>query len=159
MALPGDIGGLPNSKLQALVVLLLGEIAGLKRKVSEQREEIARLKGLKGRARIEPPGGMEKAAGPKPPAGEVKRRGGGGKTSKRVIHEDRIVKAKAPAGSRFKGHENFIAQDPAPPAPASTIRYRRERWVTPDGGATIAPSPAGVTGRFGGELRRFALAQ
>jgi hypothetical protein len=39
------------------------------------------------------------------------------------------------------------------------IRYRRERWVTPDGRTVIAPLPAGVTGHFGPELRRFVLAQ
>ncbi len=39
------------------------------------------------------------------------------------------------------------------------IRYRRERWVTPDGRTVIAPLPPGVTGHFGPELRRFVLAQ
>ena len=42
---------------------------------------------------------------------------------------------------------------------ARAIRYRRERWVTPDGRTVIAPLPAGVTGHFGPELRRFVLAQ
>jgi hypothetical protein len=39
------------------------------------------------------------------------------------------------------------------------IRYRRERWITPDGRTVIAPLPAGVTGHFGPEPRRFVLAQ
>jgi hypothetical protein len=38
-------------------------------------------------------------------------------------------------------------------------RYRRERWLTPDGRTVIAPLPAGVAGHFGPELRRFVLAQ
>jgi hypothetical protein len=33
------------------------------------------------------------------------------------------------------------------------IRYRRERWLTPDGETIIAPLPAGVRGHFGAELR------
>src|SRR6266849_6492002 len=105
MRLPGGIDGLSNGELRALVVELLGEVAELKRTASEQREEIARLKGLKGHPQIKPPSGMEKASEPKPPSGEGKRRGGGEKTSKRAIHEDRIIKAEVPAGSRFKGYE------------------------------------------------------
>lgn len=39
------------------------------------------------------------------------------------------------------------------------VRYRCERWVTPDGRTMVAPLPPGVTGHFGSELRRFVLAQ
>jgi Transposase IS66 family len=39
------------------------------------------------------------------------------------------------------------------------IRYRRERWLTPDGRTVIAPLPAGISGHFGPNLRRFVLAQ
>ena len=42
---------------------------------------------------------------------------------------------------------------------ARTIRYRRERWITPDGRTVIAPLPSGLSGHFGPELRRFVLAQ
>ena len=39
------------------------------------------------------------------------------------------------------------------------IRYRRERWVTPDGRTVIAPLPPGVSGHFGPELCRFVPMQ
>jgi hypothetical protein len=39
------------------------------------------------------------------------------------------------------------------------VRYRRERWVTPDGQTIVAPLPEGVQGHFGPNLRRFALMQ
>jgi hypothetical protein len=39
------------------------------------------------------------------------------------------------------------------------IRYRRERWATPDGQSALAPLPAGITSHFGPELRRFVLLQ
>ena len=156
MGLPGDIDSLSNGELKALVVRLLGEVAELKRTVGEQREEIARLKGLKGRPQIKPSSsGMEKATEPRAPANEGKRRGGGDKTSKRVIAEDRFVEVAVPAGSRFKGYEKFVVQDLV--LRAHAICYCRERWVTPDGRTVIAPLPVGVSGHFGGELRRFML--
>jgi hypothetical protein len=150
---PPDVDSLSNGELKALVLQLLGRVAELERTVAAQRDEIARLKGLKGRPSIKPPSGMEKATEPKPPAGESKRRGEG---EKRVIHETRIIKAEVPAGSRFKGYQNFVVQNLV--LRTHAICYRRERWVTPDGRTVIAPLPAGLIGHFGGELRRFVLA-
>jgi hypothetical protein len=37
------------------------------------------------------------------------------------------------------------------------VRYRRERWLTPDGGLLVAPRPCGVRGHFDRELRRFVM--
>jgi hypothetical protein len=53
--------------------------------------------------------------------------------------------------------ENFMVQDLV--LRVRVIRYRRERWVTPDGRTVIAPLPRGVMGHFGPELRRCVLAQ
>jgi hypothetical protein len=87
------------------------------------------------------------------PAGQRPR----DKMRPRVSVEDTIVKAEVPPGSRFTGHEDFVVQDLV--LRVRVIRYRRERWVTPDGRTVIAPLPSGVSGHFGPELRRFVLMQ
>jgi hypothetical protein len=140
--------------LRGLLIEALGKVAGLTAENAALREEIARLKGLKGRPSIKP-SGMEQASKPKPPAGAGKRRGS--KQLRRVAIEDRVLTAEVPAGSRFKGHESFLIQDLVLRPVA--IRYRRERWVTPDGRTVVAPLPPGIDGHFGPELRRFVLAQ
>jgi len=39
------------------------------------------------------------------------------------------------------------------------VRYHRERWITPDGEAIVAPLPEGTRGHLGPNLRRFVLMQ
>ena len=154
MVPPPDIDGRSPSELKQLVLALLEENAEQKRVIAELREEVARLKGLKGRPPIKP-SGMEK--GTTPTGGKRERHRGRGKATPRVSVEDEILKADVPVGSRFKGYEEFVVQDLV--LRVRAVRYRRERWVTPDGRTVIAPLPPGVTGHFGPELRRFVLAQ
>jgi|GEM_PF-2864914 len=60
------LSALNRVELEALLVELFGEIASLKQTVAELREEIARLKGLKGRPHIKPSGMKKGTAPPKP---------------------------------------------------------------------------------------------
>ena len=100
---------------------------------------------------------MEQASSATPLKTSGKRRRRRGKATPVVPVEDRVVRVQVPAGSRFKGHEIYVVQDLE--IRPRVIRYRRERWLTPDGHTVVAPLPAGTTGHFGPELRRFVLAQ
>jgi hypothetical protein len=158
MVPPADLDDFSPSDLKSLVPKLFEEVAELRRTVAAQRDEIARLKGGPGRPNIKP-SGMDKVTEPKgsrPAGGEPRRKGN--KTSKLSIDEERTVKVAAPPrGSRFKGYTNFVVQDLV--IRPHVVNFRCERWLTPDGATTTAPLPAGITGHFGPELRRFVLAQ
>ncbi len=150
------VSDLSRSELEALTERLLAENATLKQAVADLRAEMARLKGLKGRPAFKP-SGMEPATDPKP-AGQAGKRGTKARKSERLaIQEERIIKAEVPAGSRFKGYQDFVVQDLV--LRAQVVRVRRERWQTPDGRTVIAPMPADVVGHFGPQLRRFVLFQ
>jgi Transposase IS66 family len=149
------LSGLPRGELEALAERLLAENAALRQAIAELRAEVATLKGVKGRPEVKP-SGMEKGTGSE--LGEKNRgRGGRGKVDRLTIREERVVKADVPAGSRFKGYEDFLVHDLV--LRPRVIRLRRERWLTPDGRTVVAPMPAGIVGHFGPELRRFLLFQ
>ena len=150
-----DVEGLTTAELRRLVVELLGEVSRLAEENAALRDEVARLKGLKQRPKIKP-SGMEQATTMR--ADKRKRKTTGrNTTAKRVVHEERVLAITAPPGSRFKGYEDFVVQDLR--LEARVIRYRRQRWLTPDGRTLVAPLPTGIQGHFGPELHRFVLLQ
>src|SRR5215218_787046 len=155
MSPPGNLDDLPPAELKALVIRLMGDITELQRVIEDQRAEIVRLKGLKGRPRLKPskPSGMEEASLSKPP--HPRRRGRGHQT--RVAVEEEMIPVAVPAGSRFKGYQDYVVQELE--IRPRVLRYRRERWLTPDGCTVVAPLPAGICGHFGPNLRRFVRAQ
>ena len=150
-----SLSGLPRGELEALAERLLAENAALKQAIAELRAEVATLKGVRGRPRMRP-SGMEKGTEPAPGATN-RGRGGRGKVDRLTIQEERVVEADVPAGSRFKGYEDFLVQDLV--LRPHVVRLRRERWLTPDGRTVVAPMPAGIVGHFGPELCRFVLFQ
>src|SRR4051812_39771697 len=140
MSAPANLSGMPRAEVEALLVELLGEVVELKRIVAAQRDEIARLKGLKGRPSIKP-SGMDKATEPKPGGTKAKRRGRG-KVTTRVMPETEVLQVTVPKGSQFKGYEPYQVQDLV--LTARVVRYRLERWLTPQGETIVAPLPGGL---------------
>jgi hypothetical protein len=155
---PEKVERLAIGELRSLVESMLAEMARLRAENAALREEVARLKGLPPRPKLKP-SGMEKASQPPTPQSSDKpkrKRRRGAKRDRLMVGEECVLAASAPPGSRFKGYQDIVVQDLllAP----RVIRYRRERWLTPDGRTIIAPLPAGIVGGFGPALRRFVLA-
>ena len=118
---PPPVSALSRPALEALLLDLWGEVSALKQTVAEQREEIARLKGLKGRPTIKP-SGMDQGTAPSQPAQDAKRRFRG-KITPRVKIEEKVIGIEVPPGSVFKGHEAFLVQDLV--ISANATRYLR----------------------------------
>ena len=154
---PPDVDALSPLVLKPLMLGLLEENVRLASENAALREEIARLKGLKGKADIKPPStpsGMEKAT-EKRSRREKRRRGP--KMPSVPVEERVVAVSDIPPGSRFKGYEDFTIQDLR--IEPRVVRLRRERWLTPDGRTVLAPLPEGISDHFGPEIKRLILAQ
>jgi hypothetical protein len=157
---------LSSTALRELVSDLAGKIARLEQEVEWLRldnsnlrhdnqalkDEIARLKNLPPRPPFKP-SGMEKATQPRP-TGPGRRPGRGAKRDQ--VTREVTLRVEVPPGSRFKGYKTVVRRDLI--LTAEVVRYKRERWVTPEGQTIIAPLPVGVTGGFGPGVQRFCLA-
>jgi hypothetical protein len=151
---PPDLDTRSLDELKRLVAQLLARVAALEEENRQLREENARLKALPKRPKLAP-GGMDRASGPD----RARRRGRKGRGGRRTppVTEERTLTAAAPPGSRRKGYEPYTVQDLV--LAPRVIRYRRERWVTPDGREVVAPLPPEVAGHFGPGIVRFVLMQ
>ncbi|MGF9764322.1 transposase, partial [Microvirga sp. 0TCS3.31] len=157
---------LSSTALRELVSDLAGKIDRLEQEVERLRldnsnlrvdnqalkDEIARLKNLPPRPPFKP-SGMEKATQPRP-AGPGRRPGRGAKRDR--VTREVTLQVEVPPGSRFKGYKTVVCRELV--VVAEAVRYKRERWVTPEGQTLIAPLPEGIAGGFGPGVRRFCLA-
>src|SRR5688572_1835752 len=152
-----DLDALSPDGLKRLVAQLLGRVVALEEENRQLRDENARLKTLPKRPKLAP-GGMDQATGPdKGKATRRQRRKGRGGRRAPPITEERTLTVAAPPGSRRKGYERYTVQDLM--LSAQVIRYRRERWLAPDGREIVAPLPQEVTGHFGPGIVRYILMQ
>ena len=151
---------IPESETTPLVRQLLDVIGHLQNRIQELEEEILRLKGLKIRPIIAP---SPLETPPRPPRDPDRKRPGSAKrlkTAQLTITDQVVVPlADPPPGSIFKGYEDFVVQDLI--IRPQVIRYRRERWQTPDGRNLVAELPDGVQpgSHFGPTLISFIIHQ
>ncbi len=138
-------------------------IALLEETVAQLKDEIAILKGEKPRPKIKPSTlNQDQHEGEGPSRGEKgKDRGAGqGKKPKELeIHETQILQPEPlPAGSVFKGYEDYIVQGLR--IRLHNTQYRRARYQTPQGETLVGELPAAVRGsHFDPELRSYILLQ
>ncbi len=164
---------IPEDEQTPVVKALVGIIEELAVKVQKQEEEIqqlkdevAILKGEKKRPKFKPSKLDQEAgkdndeqtkggnAGKRP--GSTKR----SKTAKLKIHEQKVIPPSGvvPPGSRFKGYRDFVIQDLV--IGAHNMRYRLERWETPEGQTLMGQLPASTgAGHFGPTLMSYILYQ
>jgi Transposase IS66 family len=128
--------------------------------IKQLRDEVAHLKGEKGRPAIRA-STLNKSPGGAAGKGPSRKRGKPGKrkTKKLEIHQKRVIEpAEIPSGSRFKGYEDYVVQDIE--ICLSNTLYRRARYQTPSGDYILGDLPAEVQGtHFGPVLRSFCLSQ
>src|SRR4051794_35284983 len=147
-------------QLLDIIALQQQRIQLLEERVHQLEDEIARLKGLKARPRIAP-SALERP--PRPPRDPQAKRPGSAKRSKTalLIITDEVVVPwpDVPPEAVFKGYEDFVVQDLI--LKPRVTRYRRERWLTPEGQSLLAPLPAEVLpgSHFGPDLICFLLHQ
>jgi hypothetical protein len=155
-----DLDALSPDGLKRLVTQLLARMAALEEENRQLRDENARLKDLPKRPKLAP-GGMDQARGPDRQAAtkaarRLRRKARRGKRTPPAT-EERALTVTAPPGSRRKGYECYTVQDLV--LLPQVIRYRRERWLTPDGREIVAPLPPEVAGHFGPGIVRYVLMQ
>jgi len=119
------------------------------------RDEVARLKGQKGKPSI----GPSRLNGKKRRRRRGRKRRGSG--PERQVDRTVVVKAEGvPAGSRFKGYAKFDVQELV--IKTELVRYRVEQWLTPEGKLLSGQKPSTASadgGHFGGVLTCFILYQ
>jgi hypothetical protein len=166
-----SIPPIPEAERTPLVVALLGVIEGLAQRVQQQdeqiellKDEIRILKGGKKRPQFKPSKMDERTEDIKSSSGRAdKRRAGSDKRSKNAqltIHDEKIIRPRraVPAGARFHGYRDIVVQDLV--IRAHNIRYRLERWLTPQGKVLKGELPKHLLRhRFGATLRSYVLYQ
>jgi len=136
--------------LTAIVVKQAEQLQRAKEQIQALSDEIAILKGNKPRPKI-PKSKLEgKDAKTDETKNDADKRPGSAKKSKTAqleIHETvTLIPEGIGKGWTFKGFSEVVVQGLV--IEPHNTKYRRGRWLTPDGETVIAPLPAGISGHF-----------
>jgi hypothetical protein len=159
---PIKIPEVPEVEQTPLVQTLLGIIGQMGGKIEKLEQEILKLKGETVKPQIKP-SKMDDQAGTGDEDGEKKRPDKPGpkrrKTEQMEIdHTQQIELDEVPAGSTFKGYQDYVVQDLV--IERRNTRYRLAQWLTPDGKYITAKAPASLGGgHFGPALVSYILYQ
>ena len=141
--------------------------------IAELKDEIARLKGEKGRPKIKPsrlePSNKsseeeEENNHEATQKKEKKKRAGSAKrhkTKELEIHETKIIQPSqtVPPNSEFKGYQDYTVQELI--IKVHNVRYRMEIWITPTGETLRGELDPKLReqGHFGSTLKTYILYQ
>jgi hypothetical protein len=144
------------SERTPLVEQLLDIVKELQKQLEQTREEIARLKGHKGKPKLKPS-----------TLGQSNNK----KRNKKILSDKNDINEKAlppdrteiiragniPANARFKGYRKYYVQELV--FRKETILYKLERWKLANGTYVTASLPTGISGHFGSTLQAYVLHQ
>jgi hypothetical protein len=152
---------IPEEDRTPLVVALIEIIQLQQEQIQALKDEIARLKGQKPRPKIKA-SKLEEGAGNKELKDVDGKRPGSAKrskTSELVIDKTVVIKPdNLPAGSRFKGYQDYTVQDIV--FRAYNTRFRLERWQSPKGDFILGKLPDEVMGKhYGPGVLSYVLYQ
>jgi hypothetical protein len=155
-----SLADIPEAERTPLILLLLDIIQQQHEHIARLEDEVALLKGLKPRPKIQPstletPPPQTRSADQKRPGSDKRP-----KTAQLTIHREvHVPFPQPPANAVFKGYQDYVVQDLL--VEARNTRYRRECWQTADGQTLLAPLPDEVvTGsHFGPTLHSYVLHQ
>lgn len=98
----------------------------------------------------------DKKGSGKPPKKSKKKRSN--KKDLPIDREERVRPDNIPPGSRFKGYRDFHVQELV--IKRENVRYRLERWLTPDGQVLVGQLPTSLENRhYGSTLLTYLLYQ
>lgn len=171
-----DLSQIQDERSKELIIRLLNLVESLsadlreaQQEIQRQRDEIARLKGEKGKPDIKP-----NASSRNRNYSSEKDRKGGEKESKasgsqpkapkqervRIDREEtlKVDRALLPGDAQFKGHEDVIVQDLI--FQTDNVLFHKEKFYSPSEQKTyLAQMPRGYQGQFGPQLKAFVWVQ
>jgi hypothetical protein len=149
--------------LVAIIERLMEENQRQAETIQQMRDEIAVLKGEKGKPKFKS-SKMDQKAGKKDDdidGEDKKKRPGSAKRSKTgelVIHEEKVIAPQEaiPPDARFKGYRDFVVQDLV--IKTHNTLYRLECWQTEEGDILVGQLPKALQGQhYGSQLRTYIL--